>query len=291
MILWFSGTGNSRYAAMQLAARLGDKAVQMTPSLPEQPLCLPEGDSRVIWVCPVYSWGIPPYVRSIIACLDLKANGSAPTHHLVLTCGDDCGLAADMWRSDLSHRGWKTAAAYSVTMPNNYVCLKGFDVDSPALRDAKLAAAPARLDAVAKAINAATEAEAKARAYVTADDLVRGRFAWIKTRIIYPWFVRHAMSPRPFRSTEACISCGKCAAICPLDNITMVLPPADSTNPVTDKQNGNRRPRRSPDWGENCAGCLACYHVCPRHAVMYGNSTLNKGQYLNPQSYPQSIEQ
>ena len=44
---------------------------------------------------------------------------------------------------------------------------------------------------------------------------------------------------------------------------------------------------RGDDRVEACVGngltsCLACYHVCPKHAVQYGRRTKRKGQYLNP---------
>ena len=35
-------------------------------------------------------------------------------------------------------------------------------------------------------------------------------------------------------------------------------------------------------WGMDCTSCLACYHVCPQHAVQYGKRTKDKGQYFNP---------
>lgn len=34
-----------------------------------------------------------------------------------------------------------------------------------------------------------------------------------------------------------------------------------------------------PVWGDNCTQCLACYHICPVHAVEYGKVTAKKGQY------------
>lgn len=269
MILWFSGTGNSRFVAERLAAELGRTPRELVPSVTSQSLRPLEGDNTIIWVCPVYSWGIPPYVRSIIASLDLcpTHGGLQPVHHLVLTCGDDCGLASGMWRRDIRKRGWTDGNTYSVTMPNNYVCMKGFDVDPKELAAEKLAAAPERIKAIAADLRRHDSSAGERR-----DDIVRGRFAWIKTKVIYPWFIRNAMSPKPFRYTADCISCGKCAAACPLGNISML--------PAGEDRSG--RVRKRPSWGGDCAGCLACYHVCPRHAVMYGKSTVGKGQYMNP---------
>ena len=210
MILWFSGTGNSRFVAERLAAGLGQQLRELTPDITASRLALPDGDSRIIWVCPVYSWGIPPYVRSVMRDIDISDGGKPLTHHLVLTCGDDCGLASDMWRKDMRARGWTAGNAYSVIMPNNYVCMKGFNVDPKEFAEKKLAEAPRRIDSVAAGIRAHKPGD------TSVDDIVRGSFAWIKTRVIYPWFIRNAMSPKPFRYTKDCISCGKCAAACPL---------------------------------------------------------------------------
>lgn len=269
MILWFSGTGNSRFVAERLAAQLQQPLREMKPGIVATPIVTADNDDNIIWVCPVYSWGIPPYVRSIIKKIEFSQETEALTHYLVLTCGDDCGLADEMWRSDLRKRGWHDGCAYTVIMPNNYVCMKGFDVDPKELESNKLAAAPARIDEIASRIHDFNPEKDKKQT-----DVTRGRFAWVKTKIIYPWFIRNAMSPRDFYSTESCISCGKCAARCPLDNITMQIP---ASTEVMKASRGKKR----PSWGDNCAGCLACYHVCPRHAVMYGKSTLGKGQYLN----------
>ncbi len=153
--------------------------------------------------------------------------------------------------------------------------MSGLDVDTAELAQHKLSAASLRIREIARSIADFRAGSGDCPNELA--DVVRGRFAWIKTRIIYPWFVRHAMSPKPFRYTRECISCGKCAAICPLRNITMSEPSGKSTD-------SSERRRKRPVWGTDCAFCLACYHVCPRHAVMCGDKTGTKGQYMNPQS-------
>lgn len=239
MIYWFSGTGNSRRVAQDMAQLLGEKLAMMTPGLTT-------ADKRVVWVFPIYSWGVPPYVRQVIE----SASCPVGSHHfMVATCGDDAGNAARMWRRIIGSRGWDAVGVYTVIMPNNYVSMKGFDVDSEELARAKLAAEPDRVREVASGI----ESELRT------DDVVRGRFPWLKTSVIYPWFIRNAMSPKPFNVDDNCISCGNCMGACPLENVMLV--------------NGR------PVWGDNCAGCLGCYHACPRHAINYGKATQNKGQY------------
>lgn len=263
MIVWFSGTGNSKCMAQRLSEHLGDDCVIPLPTLSDRIGNLEDdkaGDC-VLWVIPVYSWGIPPYVRRIIREIE-SSLFCRLTHHLVLICGDDCGMAPEMWRKELKKRSWPTGNSYTVIQPNNYVAMKGFDVDSTEVAEKKLKDSQERVRMIAEDISKFRSSASRH------DDVVRGSFPRLKTGLIYPWFVRNAMSPKLFYSTDTCISCGKCANICPLDNIEM-------------KIHGEEAKSR-PHWGRNCAGCLACYHVCPVHAVEYGNKTAHKGQYLNP---------
>jgi len=248
MILYFSGTGNSRAVARYLATLSGDRIVGIGRKFIEQPELSATG-GRVIWVFPCYSWGVPPVVRRVIA--NVKGD-KGDIHHAVVTFGDDVGLTAEMFRSDIISRGMKPGGVWGVRMPNTYVLLPGFDVDTGAVADAKLAAADSRIEAV----------WAEIKKGVVSTDIVRGTFPGIKTKVIYPLFTRYMMSPKPFAATDACVGCGKCADSCPMDNIKM-------------KQ-------RRPEWGTDCSLCLGCYHVCPHHAVTYGRVTRRKGQYRHP---------
>lgn len=246
MILVFSGTGNSLHVAKQLSRALGDDIIRL-PHAATLPSAADSG--RVIWVFPVYSWGVPPVVRHWLKTLDI-ADGDTVAHHAVMTCGDDVGQADLMWRTEAEGRGWHTAGAYSVQMPNTYVLMKGFDVDSEELEKEKVRASEERVGEIARWISQSPD--------VRRTDVVRGAAAWLKTKVVYPWFVKFEMSPKPFHHTADCTGCGSCARQCPMENIKM-----------TDGQ---------PVWADNCALCLGCYHVCPGHAVAYGKITRNKGQ-------------
>lgn len=241
MIAVFSGTGNSMEVANRLSKLLGDKVAVM----PHDRL---SADRRVVWVFPVYSWGVPPIVIEYMRSVPGEVMRSCE-HFAVMTCGDDTGHTDRMWRREITRAGGHARGAWSVQMPNTYVLMKGFDVDSPETVSKKLSAMPARVEAVANAI--------KTRPDET--DVIRGSFAAIKTGIIYPWFKRHAMSPKPFHALEGCTGCGRCSRVCPEGNITM--------------RDGH------PVWGDKCALCLRCYHICPQHTVAYGKATDGKGQY------------
>ena len=247
MILWFSGTGNSAAVADKLSGILGDKTERIDLANPKT-YPAPDKD-RIIWVMPVHSWGMPKKMASFIKQVSIDGADKA-NHFLVATCGDDCGLTHKRWRKELRRRGWKAVAAHSVEMPNTYVLLPGFNTDSDILAQTKLDRMPERVARIAHAIKCSSKI----------DDIVKGHFAWIKSYLIYPLFMKLLTSPKPLTGTDKCISCGKCVAVCPMKNIRLER---------NDK----------PEWGKNCILCLGCYHICPRHAVAYGKATRNKGQW------------
>ncbi len=271
MIIYFSGTGNTRYCANKLAERLGDETLEISGGMILSPSLthVDTTDRRIIWMTPVYSWGIPPVVESFMR----RAIINAPRHtlhHLVLTCGDDAGLTETQWRRIMKERRLDCGGAFSVIMPNTYVLMKGFNVDPAAVEERKIKDAGPRLDeiaAVLRPISVINEEASKLKPSASlpfdakkTKGVKRGHFAWFKSKIIYPWFVRNKMSPAAFHATEDCNGCGLCSHNCPLGNITFI---GHST----------------PHWSKNCALCLRCYHICPNHAVAYGKKTENKGQY------------
>ena len=251
MLIVFSGTGNSLRVARELQRHAGGETVilggerLLNPG--KETLEVTEEGEPVIWVMPVYSWGIPPVMERFISKVRFKGAPQCP-HYVVLTCGDDIGYADNCWRKLVGRRGWTPRGSFSVAMPNTYVCMKGFDVDSTDIEAGKMAAMPGRVEEIASAI----------KRKFSDDDVVRGAGAWWKTYLIRPFFNAFCTSPHKFRASDRCTGCSTCALSCPMDNITM----KDSR----------------PAWGCDCAFCLRCYHICPHHAVEYGDTTLHKGQ-------------
>lgn len=258
MILYFSGTGNSKAVAYGLSRMIGDDAVRSILPSGGIPGSNPSG--RFIWVFPIYCWNVPPVVRDFIKNCELPDNG-AGEHYMVATAGDDIGLAALEWRKLIRGKGWTDYGAFSVQMPNNYIGLPGFDVDSEELEKQKLHSMPQRVKAVGEKIIAGFRGE----------DTVRGDMAWIKTRLIYPLFKRVCMSPRGFKvNHNACIHCSKCVVNCPSENIRL----NDS---------------EFPEWGDSCTFCLRCYHICPVNAIQHGMFSKGKGQYILDSNHKDSL--
>lgn len=254
MIFYFSGTGNSKWVANQLSKEQKEELFFIPDLLRNETLefCL-RRDEKIGFVFPIYSWSPPAIVLHFIHQLSLKGY-SGQYIFFVCSCGDDTGLAQQVFTKALRRKGWECHAGFSVTMPNNYVLLPGFDVDCKELEQKKLAESIPTL----KKINTLIAG----REHVFSCH--EGSVPFIKTRIINPLFNRFQMSPENFYATDACIGCKRCERNCPMKNITVV--------------------EGKPVWGKDCTSCLACYHVCPRQAVQYGKRTKGKGQYFNPDS-------
>lgn len=247
MIFYFSGTGNSDWVARQIAKVQDERLLSMAEEIGKgREYTLSDGE-KVGFVFPVYAWNPPKIVLRFIR--QLKMN--KPEYlFFICTCGDDTGYTAQVFSSAVRKKGWQCMAGYSVTMPNTYVSLPGFDVDAEDVEERKMQNAVARI--------AFINDELTARVQMKRFNCHEGVMPFTKTHILGPLFNAFLMSPNPFHATEACIACKKCEKACPVHNIK-----------VDDK----------PKWGDNCTHCLGCYHVCPLHAVQYGKATRTKGQY------------
>ena len=254
MILVFSGTGNSYHVAKSVGDSIGEVVCPLVDCSPED---LTYTGKSLGLVFPIYSWGVPPIVINYLKNLNDSFVNDALRKPIwvIMVCGDETGKAPDMLRKSLAERGLKLTAGWSVQAPNNYVILPGFDVDSKQVEEEKLSKIKNLCDIISHKLNN-REFEF---------NFVEGPLARLKTKLVYPLFKRWGIFPSRWGYTDACVSCGKCASACPVGNITMSLNVKES--------------KSFPQWGDNCESCLACYHICPRHAVKYGNATRKKGQY------------
>lgn len=255
MILYFSGTGNTSRVARQLATLMGDEAYDLTRSdAAFSGLHTAPRSEHLGLVFPVYAWGPPPlFLERLLRFLSqwqeaVGAQSRQPYLYALCTCGDDIGCTMRVLSRALAPLSLTLQAQVSVQMPQTYVALPFFNLDTPARVTEKERAAVKQLEEVAMRL----------RRKEVFRSIVPGLFPFVKTYVLRPVFNRWLIKPRFFKVADSCTRCGVCAKCCPMHNVGMS---ADG-----------------PVFGAQCAGCLSCYHHCPQNAIGYLHA-VHKAQY------------
>lgn len=90
MIVYYTGTGNSRYAAEALAHHTGDEIFSATDAMCKGESAALKSEKPWIFVCPTYCWRIPTVFQKWIN--DGRFEGSRDAY-FVMTCGADISNA------------------------------------------------------------------------------------------------------------------------------------------------------------------------------------------------------
>ena len=244
MILYFSGTGNSKYAAQRIADGLGDTLCSMNERIKAGDTSPVETGSRLVIVTPTYAWRIPRLVRDWLLHTELHG---ATQVWFVMTCGSEIGSADKYNRALCEEKGLTCMGTAQLIMPENYIAM----FNAPQPEEARQIVARAEPD-IDRAIAAIREGHAfpptRCKLY---DRFMSGPV----NPIFYGCFVKD----RAFTVSDACIGCGQCARLCPTNNITL--------------REGK------PVWGGDCTHCMACICRCPAEAIEYGRKSVGKPRY------------
>lgn len=247
MIIYFSGTGNSRYAAEYLGRQLQDPVENSSSFMKQGKSAAFHSDTPWVFVAPVYSWRMPRVFSEFLARCSFSGSRDA---YFVLTCGSEMGEAGKYARALCAQLGLRYRGTLAVAMPENLITL--FSAPDEARIREMIAAAGPVLDSGASAIAAGQPLpESKC-----------GILDRLKSGPINEGFTRYFLKAEGFFATDKCISCGKCAERCALNNIRM-----EAGKPV---------------WGNHCTQCMACICRCPAEAIEYGKRTLGKARYYCP---------
>ena len=244
MILYFSGTGNSKYAAQRIADGLGDTLCSMNGRIKAGDTSPVETGSRLVIVTPTYAWRIPRLVRDWL--LHTELNGATQVW-FVMTCGSEIGSAGRYNQALCREKGLTCMGTAQLIMPENYIAM----FNAPQPEEARQIAAKAEPD-IDRAIDAIREGHAFPPTRCTLYD----RFM---SGPVNPIFYGCFVKARAFAVSDACIGCGQCARLCPTNNITL--------------QEG------TPVWGGDCTHCMACICRCPTEAIEYGRKSVGKPRY------------
>ena len=243
MIFYFTGTGNSLFAAQRLADE-GEQIVSIVDALRSGSFhyVLKEGE-KLGFVFPVYFYTVSDPVLEFVRNLQVE---NADFVYAVIPCGASIGPAGGFLRQELKQRGLELQRVDALVVPDGALIF--YDIDSPEKMQTKLEDATRALASIKQAIDRHTGSR------------ITGSAALGKAGLV----AYHAcMSTRKFHAEAACIACGKCAANCPSGAISMV-----DGRPVWTKS--------------KCLKCCACINRCPVSAIQYGRKTVKRGRYVNP---------
>lgn len=244
MILYFSGTGNSEYTAKRIGKEIDDEVFNLFDKIRNRDFSDMHSERPWVVSVPTYAWRIPRIVEKWLENTRLKGNKDI---YFVMTCGGSIGNAGKYLEKLCAEKKMNYCGCAGIVMPENYIALFSTPTEESALQI---------IEQAERIINDT------AHVIKSCDKLVQSNISFgdkmnsgIVNGIFYPMFV-HA---KKFYATDACISCGKCAAVCPLNNVRL--------------ENGK------PVWGGNCTHCMACICRCPKEAVEYGKHSHGLPRY------------
>lgn len=249
MIFYFSGTGNSLHVAKALQEHFGSELIDMAKANRDKAYAyrVVPGE-RVFIVFPVYFSGLPGAVSEFIQKMQLQAEGEPEIIGVVTYGGYDAGSGRQLMKA-LKQRGLRLRAFYGAKAPEN--CIFFFN---PPLREAALAQLKHMNDRVKDIIDSVDY-------HHRMPDSV-GAFQGALASAIHHFYACSCKTGK-FHVTDACISCGLCERVCPVQAIRL--------------KDGH------PVWvADTCLHCTACINRCPENAIEYGKGTRNRNRYTHP---------
>ena len=252
MIVYFSGTGNSRYVAQALAQELDEPITDAGTYIKQGKTAELESETPWIFVAPTYGWRLPRIFTDFLHRAKFSGNRAA---YFVMTCGNDIGNAG-YWNAQLC-RGIKLVyrGVLGVLMPENYIAM--FNAPDKEETADILAGVHPILATVAEYIRSDLDFPPTRTSPV---DRLKSSLV---NRMFYKWIIK----AKPFYAEDSCNGCGDCVKACPLNNIKLV--------------------NQKPSWGDACTHCMACICGCPKEAIEYGKRSKGKPRYQCPDYQPQ----
>ncbi|MCR5803885.1 MAG: EFR1 family ferrodoxin [Clostridia bacterium] len=249
MFFYFSGTGNSRFVAERVARSIDQEAIDVTTYTKDKKTPAFTDEGVYVFVCPSY---MSAPARSMTEFIESATFPKGARAFFIVTCAVSMGISPRVCSELCEKKGLEYVGAAQVVMPQNYIAL--FKMQSTEENKKIVKDALPSIDKIADMIKNGEKT----------DDKVIKSFEYALTKWVRDVYYKGFMKTKKFKATDACISCGKCAKVCPLSNISM---------------NGNK-----PSWGKNCTHCMACINQCPKEAIEYGKGSVGKTRYKGPES-------
>lgn len=245
LVAYFTGTGNSLFVAKEITKNIQNSKLVSISKILREKLTFPEF-TKVVVIYPVYYCGLPLIIQNFFKVFDFN---SFDKIYYICTSGDDNGVDCSSRKINkiLKQKGKVLSGGFNICMPGNYI--KMYDLETQTVINKKYEDALKKTGAIQQIINMNKDNKKKD---------VLGNIAVVVNTI---WQSTVGKTGRKFFVSDDCNSCGICANICPVNNITI----SDS----------------KPKWNNHCEECLSCIHNCPRQAINT-TKTVNRKRYHNP---------
>lgn len=241
-IYFYTGTGNSLRIAKIIAEEVRDcEIIAITEHV--EPT-IPAGYERIGFVFPVYFQGLPKIVEDFIQNADFS--GQQDTYFFAIaTYGAVHGNALPQIEKQLNEQGISLHYGQNLRMFSNYVVM--YNMSKNVTKET-------------------VQSEQKTRPIARDITNKRQNHIPVFNKLVH-WYYQKQMSRVPgadvnFSVSDACVSCGRCKAVCASGNIIM--------------EDGR------PVFQHHCNQCVGCIQYCPKQAINYKTKTQRRRRYTHP---------
>lgn len=246
MILYFTGTGNSRYTAEIINKVTNDEVISINELMKKSNTASFHSNEPFVFVVPTYAWRMPKVVEDFIVNSEFTGSIQA---YFILTCGSEIHDAAHYAKKLCDMKKFAFMGCSTVIMPSNYLIMPGVPDETQAD------------SIIEKAIPSIISIGEKIKNHQPLEKQKITALGKIMSKAANPLFYMIYVNDKGFYATNECIGCKKCVTLCPLNNIDME--------------------NNKPKWSGNCTHCMACICGCPKTAIEFKNKTKGRNRYYN----------
>lgn len=250
MILYFSGTGNSRYVAKIIQRITNDDIASINDFMKKEIKASFNSTNPFVVVVPIYAWKIPKIVDTFIRNSDFIGSNDI---YFIFTCASESHNAVHYVKNICTDKNLHFKGCSTVIMPSNYILMPGV----PDKIEASLIIKNATIEATSIGYNI------KNNQFLKKEKITN--YSKFMSKFINPLFYKFYVNSKSFYVTNSCTSCKKCISLCPINNV---------------KMEGNK-----PIWGKKCTHCMACICGCPNESIEYKNKSEGKPRYYLDEFY------
>lgn len=246
MVLYYSATGNTEYIAQEIARRLDDECIDLLSRIKNHDYSNLHSEKPFIICAPVYVCEMPRFMSKYLKKQTFSGNRNV---YFIFTSGGYCGISGQLAKWMFRKKKMNYMGRAEFKMPRNYVANDSYPMLAKEEVEERITNSYKMIAPVVETIQSGNKLKAR-HIFL---------FETIITLPFNPVWCKYKLLAKDFYSTDACIGCGKCVKLCPLNNITL-----------KDK---------APVWSNHCSHCMACIGNCPTRAIEYGNITQEKEPY------------